>query len=73
MHDKNRTTETWPEITGPGTPSIAYFKPGSLYNHPAALNNLKRIGGRPAGIHIQEVNHQPDASVIAYLKAQINL
>jgi uncharacterized protein (DUF362 family) len=72
-HNKQFTEKMWPEITARGTPSIEYFKPGNLYNHPAILNHLTRLGGRPAGIHIREINQHPDNSVMAYLKNQINI
>ena len=72
-YNKQFTENTWPAIAGSGTPAIEYFEPGPLYNHPAVLNHLKRIGGRPAGIHILEINQQPDSSVMAYLKNQINI
>ncbi|MEN8245566.1 MAG: DUF362 domain-containing protein [Thermodesulfobacteriota bacterium] len=72
-HNKQFTEKMWPEIAGRGTPPIDYFEPGNLYNHPAILNNLTRLGGRPTGIHIQEVNQQPDHSVTAYMNSQINI
>lgn len=69
-YNKQFTEKMWPEITGRGTPSIEYFKPDNLYNHPSILNHLTRLGGRPARIHIREINQQPDNSVMTYLKTR---
>jgi uncharacterized protein (DUF362 family) len=62
----------WPDKDGRPAPAIDDFKPGSLYDHPAVVNSLKRMGGRPRGIHIEEANTQPDGSVISYLKTLLN-
>ena len=72
-YNKQFTEKLWPDKAGQGTPSIEYVEPDNLYNHPAILNTLQRMGGRPAGIHIQEINQQPDSSVMVYLKNQINI
>jgi hypothetical protein len=61
----------WPDKDGRGTPPIDYFEPGTLYNHPAIINHLKRMGGRPRSIAVEEINKQPDSSVIDYLKRQL--
>ena len=63
----------WLDTENRKTPPIDYFEPGNLYNHPAVINNLKRLGGRPGSIHIEEVNRQPDDTVVTYLKRQINM
>jgi len=70
-HNKRFTDRMWPEKDGRETPPIQYFEPGNLYNHPAIVNYLKRMGGRPRGISIQELNRQPDRSVVDYLKRQL--
>ncbi|MEX1349743.1 MAG: DUF362 domain-containing protein [Desulfobacterales bacterium] len=76
-HTKNRSRynkqfsdRMWPDKDGSGTPPIDYFEPGNLYNHPAIVNYLKRMGGRPHSIAVEEINKQPDSSVIDYLKRQ---
>ena len=61
----------WPDKDGRETPAIDYFEPGNLYNHPAIVNYLRRMGGRPRSIAVEELNHQPDRSVIDYLKRQL--
>jgi hypothetical protein len=61
----------WPDKDGRETPAIDYFEPGNLYNHPAIVNYLKRNGGRPRNIAVEELNNQPDSSVIDYLKNQM--
>jgi uncharacterized protein (DUF362 family) len=61
----------WPDKDGLGAPPIDYFEPGNLYNHPAIVNHLKRMGGLPRTISVEEINKQPDSSVINYLKGQL--
>jgi uncharacterized protein (DUF362 family) len=77
-HTKNRSSynqkfsdRMWPDKDGRETPAIDYFEPGNLYNHPAIVNYLKRTGGRPRIIAIEEINKQPDSSVIDYLGRQL--
>ena len=60
----------WPAKDGRGTPPIDYFKPVYLYDHPAIVNHLKRMGGRPRNIAVKEINKQQNRSVIDYLKRQ---
>ena len=72
-HNKQFTERMWPDTENRKTPPIDYFEPGNLYNHPAVINNLKRLGGRPSSIHIEEVNRQPEDTVVTYLKRQINI
>jgi len=61
----------WPDKDGRETPAIDYFEPGNLYNHPAIVNYLRRMGGRPRSIGVEEINNQPDSSVVTYLKRQM--
>jgi uncharacterized protein (DUF362 family) len=70
-YNKQFTERMWTDRDGRETPPIDYFKPGNLYNHPAVINNLKHRGGRPRNISIEEINDQPDISVMDYLKRQI--
>jgi uncharacterized protein (DUF362 family) len=70
-YNKKFSDRMWPNKDGLGTPPIDYFEPGNLYNHPAVVNHLKRIGGRPRSIYVEEINKQPDSSVIDYLKRQL--
>jgi hypothetical protein len=69
-HNKRFSDQTWPE-DGLQTPSIDYFEPGNLYDHPAIVNSLKRMGGRPRSIAIEELNHNPNRSVGEYFKTQL--
>ena len=39
--------------------------------HPAIVNSLKRMGGRPRSIAIEELNHNPNRSVGEYFKTQL--
>jgi uncharacterized protein (DUF362 family) len=70
-HNKRFSDRMWPDKDGSETPPIDYFEPGNLYNHPAIVNYLKRMGGRPRSIAVEEVNSQPDSSVVDYLKRQL--
>jgi len=42
-----------------------------LYNHPAIVNHLKRMGGLPRTISVEEIDKHPDSSVINYLRRQL--
>ena len=70
-YNKQFSDRMWPDKDGRGTPPIDYFEPESLYNHPAIVNHLKRMGGRPRSIAVEEINKQPDSSVIDFLKRQL--
>jgi hypothetical protein len=61
----------WPDKDGRETPPIDSFEPKNLYNHPAVVNYLKRVGARPRVIAIEEINKPPDGSVIEYSKKQL--
>ena len=70
-YNKQFSDRMWPDKDGRGTPPIDYFEPGNLYNHPAIVNHLKRMGGLPRSIAVEAINKQPDSSVINYLKRQL--
>ena len=70
-YNKRFSDRMWPDEDGRETPPIDYFEPGNLYNHPAVVNCLKRMGGRPRVIAVEEINKQPDGAVIEYLKKQL--
>ena len=70
-YNKKFSDRMWPDKDGRETPAINYFEPGNLYNHPAIINYLKRMGGRPRSIAVEELNQHPDSSVIDYLKRQL--
>ena len=70
-YNKRFSDRMWPDKDDQETPSIDYFEPGNLYDHPAIVNCLKRMGGRPRIIAIEETNKQPDSSVIDYLRKQL--
>jgi uncharacterized protein (DUF362 family) len=72
-YNKQFTESTWPNMNNHETPPIEYFKPGNLYDHPAVINYIKRIGGRPRNINIEELNKQPNDSVISYLNQHLNV
>ena len=67
-----KSTHTWPEY-GAETPSLEYFEPGNLYIHPAIINALRRMGGLPHSITIEELNRHPDKSVSENLKEQLSV
>ena len=69
-HNRRFSDHTWPQ-DGVETPSIEYFEPGNLYNHPAVINALRRMGGLPRNINIEEINHHPNQSVSEYLGRQL--
>jgi hypothetical protein len=70
-YNKRFSDRMWPDKDGRETPAIDYFEPGNLYNHPAIVNYLRRMGGRPRSIAVEEINNQPDSSVVTYLKRQM--
>ena len=70
-YNKQFSDRMWPDKSGRGTPPIDYFEPGNLYNHPAIVNHLKRMGGLPRNIAVEDLNKQQDTSVIDYLKRQL--
>jgi uncharacterized protein (DUF362 family) len=72
-YNKRFTDRMWPDKEGRETPAIDYFEPGNLYNHPAIVNYLKRMGGRPRSIAIEEINKGPDSSVADYLRRQLKV
>jgi uncharacterized protein (DUF362 family) len=69
--NKRFSDRMWPDKDGRETAAIDYFEPGNLYNHPAIVNYLRRMGGRPRSIAVEELNNQPDSSVMDYLKRQL--
>jgi hypothetical protein len=69
-YNKRFSDRMWPDKDGRETPAIDYFEPGNLYNHPAIVNYLKHTGGRPRVIAVEEINNQPESSVVDYLKRQ---
>lgn len=70
-HNQRFSDRMWPDKEGRKTPAIDYFEPGNLYNHPAIVNYLRRMGGRPHRIVIEELNSHPDSMVVDYLKRQL--
>ena len=70
-YNKKFSDRMWPDKDGREAPAIDYFEPGNLYNHPAIVNYMNRMGGRPRGIAIENLNNQPDSSVVDYLKRQL--
>ena len=72
-YNKQFSDRMWPDKNGRGTPPIDYFEAGNLYNHPAIINHLKRMGGLPRIIGVEEINKQPDGSVIDYLRRQLKV
>ncbi len=72
-YNKRFSDRMWPDKDGRETPAINYFEPGNLYNHPAIINYLKRMGGLPRIIGVEEINKQPDGSVIDYLRRQLKV
>ena len=72
-HNKRFTDQTWPSKNGHGTPPIDYFEPGNLYDHPAIVNYLKRMGGLPRQITVEELNQNADRTVMDYIKNQMKV
>ena len=57
-HNQRFADNTWPSKDGRATPPIDYFEPGNLYDHPAIINYLKRMGGLPRYIAVEELNQK---------------
>ena len=72
-HNQRFTDQTWPSKNGHGTPPIDYFEPGNLYDHPAIVNYLNRIGGLPRQITVEELNQNADRTVMDYIKSQMKV
>jgi uncharacterized protein (DUF362 family) len=70
-YNRQFSDRMWPDKDGRETPPIDYFEPRNLYNHPAIVNHLKHLGGLPRSIAVEEINKQPDSSVIDYLKRHL--
>ncbi|MDH5561237.1 MAG: DUF362 domain-containing protein [Deltaproteobacteria bacterium] len=58
---------TWGPDQKEPSRGISQFRPGIIYWHPAILNHMRRLGGRPELIDWQQVNpiinHPPDAYI----------
>jgi uncharacterized protein (DUF362 family) len=72
-HNQRFTDNTWPSKNGRATPPIDYFEPGNLYDHPAIINYLKRMGGLPRQIAVEELNQNEDRTVMDYIKNQLKV
>ncbi|HWT79230.1 MAG TPA: DUF362 domain-containing protein, partial [Candidatus Methylomirabilis sp.] len=56
-------------------PDLAYFQAGdtgTIYDHPAMVNFMRREGGRPEKIQFEQLSLNPDAAVVEYLRREIN-
>ncbi|MBU2644759.1 DUF362 domain-containing protein [bacterium] len=61
---------TW----GPDDEKVAdlpIFSAGGIHDHPAILNHMLRLGGKPAGITWKSVNEISDQAISTYLKQQM--
>jgi uncharacterized protein (DUF362 family) len=61
-----------PDESGIG--DLVYFQAGdngTVYDHPAMVNCMKRKGGRPAKIHFEQLTENPNTTVVEYLKKEI--
>ena len=72
-HNQRFTDNTWPSKNGRATLPIDYFEPGNLYDHPAIINYLKRMGGLPRQIAVEELNQNDDRTVMDYIKNQLKV
>jgi uncharacterized protein (DUF362 family) len=55
-------------------PDLVYFQPGetgTIYDHPAIVNFMKRKGGRPAKINFEQLTANPNGAVVDYLRREI--
>jgi uncharacterized protein (DUF362 family) len=56
-------------------PDLKYFQAGdngTIYDHPAMVNFMRRKGGRPEKIQFEQLSANPNAAVGEYLKREIN-
>jgi uncharacterized protein (DUF362 family) len=53
------------------TPVLPMFKAGNIYSHPAVINCMKRMGGRPGNFQWEQINSCPDKSMVDYLEEKV--
>lgn len=53
------------------TPAVPMFRAGNIYSHPALLNYMKRMRGRPGNFQWEQINSCPDKSISDYLEKEI--
>ena len=60
----------WPKEDG-AVEAFNVFRAGHIYDHPAIMNFMQRMGGRPMGIDWKSINEIDDHTVAAYLKQKV--
>jgi hypothetical protein len=55
------------------TPEIPLFRPGDINSHPSIINHMKRQGGCPERIILEQVNDIPENSITKYLKNKMKV
>lgn len=60
---------TWAPETK--TPAVPMFRAGDIYSHPAVLNSMKRMGGRPGNFQWEQINACPEKRIASYIKEKI--
>jgi uncharacterized protein (DUF362 family) len=61
----------WSPSDDKDTPGIPLFWPGDINSHPSIINYMKRKGGRPDGIILEQINRIPENSIPRYLEKKI--
>ena len=55
------------------TPEIPLFRPGDINSHPSIINYMKRKGGRPDGIALEQLNDFPGNPITKYLENKMKV
>jgi uncharacterized protein (DUF362 family) len=72
--NKNFLKNNWKPPEGTEIKDLVYFQAGdtgTIYDHPALVNFMKRKGGRPAKINFEQLTANPEVAVVDYLKKEI--
>ena len=73
--NKGFLKNNWKLPEGHVTPNLEFFQAGvtgGIYDHPAIVNFMKRKGGQPEKIQMEQLTSNPDSSVTEYLKKEIH-
>ena len=65
---------TWRLPEGAEIADLVYFQAGetgTIYDHPVMVNFMKRKGGRPERVDLEQLTANPSAAVVDYLKKEM--
>jgi len=63
--------KTWDPSDHIETPEMPVFRPGRIYDHPAIVNAMTRLGGRPERIDWQSINPTADIAQTDFMRQQM--